>query len=262
MSEESTVLAPAGADREQAVSRAFVAIASALVGDYDIADLHTTLIAACAEILGAASAGLLLVDAGGELRLAAASSEHARNLELFLLQCEQGPCLDCFRDGVAVSIPDLSREEARWPRFVPTAVAAGFASVHALPMHLRGTRLGTLGLFGTSAGALSAADLSLGQALADVASVALVGDQAAVDHARVTRQLQTALDSRVVLEQAKGQLAQLGGIEMEHAFAVVRRYARDRNLKLSEVARRLVARELSGEELLDYAREKGVRHPG
>ncbi len=261
MAEDSSVLAPVAADREQDVTRAFVSLATALVGDYDIADLYTTLTGACAQMLGVASAGLLLVDSRGVLGVAAASSEHARSLELFALQCEQGPCLDCYDAGAAVSIADLSREQERWPLFVPGAVAAGFLSVHALPMRLRGERLGALGLFGKKVSALSAADLELGQALADVASVALVADRTAADQSRITQQLQTALDSRVVLEQAKGQLAQLAGLDMEHAFAVLRRYARDRNERLSEVARKLVAREISGIQLIDYARAKGVLEP-
>lgn len=250
-----------GLDREHEVGRAFVSIASALAGEYDIADLYTTLTRVTADLLAASSAGLLLVNPSGELRLAAASSEHTRNLELFLLQCEQGPCLDCFRDGLAVSVADLSHEEARWPRFVPTAVDAGFRSVHALPMRLHGVRLGTLGLFGTTVGALSSADLELGQALADVASIALVANQASADHVRLTQQLQTALNSRVILEQAKGQLSQLGNVTMEHAFEALRRYARDHNERLSEVARKVVDRELTGDLVFDHATSKGV-HSG
>ena len=251
--------APPRSDREHAVTHAFVSLAGALVADYDVTDLHTTLTTVCAELLDVGSAGLLLVDSQGQLRVAAASSEHTRNLELFLLQCDQGPCLDCFYSGTAVTVADLSQEEARWPRFVPTAVAAGFFSVHALPMQLNGVRLGTLGLFGTATGALSGADLQLGQALADVASLALVANRTSLDHAQLTQQLQTALDSRVVLEQAKGQLAQLGGTSMEHAFAALRRYSRDHNERLASVAGRVVARELPGAQVLEHARAKGVR---
>ncbi len=260
MAENSFTLAPEGVYREHAVTRAFVSLASALVGDYDISDLHTTLTDACAQILGAASAGLLLVDPhDGVLRLAAASSESTRILELFVLQSEQGPCVDCFHSGAAVSIADLSKESDRWPKFVPAALAAGFVSVHVLPMQLRGVRHGTLGLFGTTVGELTAADLELGQALADVASVALVVDRTAADQLRLTEQLQFALESRVVLEQAKGQLAQLAGIDMEEAFAVLRRYSRDHNKRLAEVARQLVAREITGVALLEHARRKGAR---
>jgi hypothetical protein len=245
--------------REHGVTQAFVSLASALVGDYEIADLYTTLTTVSADLLGVTSAGLLLSSPEGQLSLAAASSEHTRNLELFLLQCDQGPCLDCFRDGTPVSVPDLAGEEARWPEFVPTAVEAGFRSVHALPMHLRDVRLGTLGLFSSTPGALSVADLELGQALADVASVALVSNRTAVDHQKLTDQLQTALNSRVVLEQAKGQLAQLSGGTVEHAFDALRRYSRDHNERLSEVARRVVARELTGDQVFEHARSKGVR---
>lgn len=245
-------------DREHDVGRAFVAIASALAGDYDITELYTTLTGATADLLDIGSAGLLLVSPQGELRLAAASSEDTRDLELFVLQSQEGPCLDCFREGAAVSVADLTQEEARWPRFVPTAVDAGFRSVHALPMHLRGTRLGTLGLFGTRVGSLSVADRELGQALADVASVALVASQTSMDQVRLAQQLQTALDSRVLLEQAKGQLAQLGAVTMEYAFAALRRYARDHNERLSEVARRVVARELDGAQVFDHAARKGL----
>lgn len=247
-----------GASRESGVTDAFLSLARALVADYEISDLYTTLTTVTTDLLEVASAGLLLAGPEGKLGLAAASSEHAGNLELFLLQCEQGPCLDCFRDGVSISVPDLSEEEARWPRFVPTAVEAGFRSVHALPMHLREVRLGTLGLFGSTPGALSAADLGLAQALADVASVALVANRAAMDRRTLTDQLQNALNSRVVLEQAKGKLSQLSGGTVEQAFDALRRYSRDHNERLAEVARRVVARELAGEQVLEHARSRGV----
>lgn len=255
MTEETTPRA----DREHEVGLAFVSIASALVGEYDIADLYTTLTRSSVDLLDVSSAGLLLADPHGQLRLAAASSDPTRDLELFVLQSEQGPCLDCFRGDVAVSVADLGAEVARWPRFVPTALEAGFRSVHALPMHLRGVRLGTLGLFGTTVGSLDSPDLELGQALADVASVALVVNQTSVDRLRHTQQLQTALDSRVVLEQAKGQLAQVGTVSMESAFGALRLYARDHNERLSEVARKVVARELTGIQILAYASSKDVR---
>ncbi len=256
-----TDVRPSGTDREHDVGQAFVSIATALAEGHDIADLYSTLTSVSTGLLDVSSAGLLLVNPEGELQLAAASSEHTRNLELFSLQCQQGPCLDCFRNGTTVAVPDLSLEEARWPRFVPTAVAAGFRSVHALPMHLRGVRLGTLGLFGTTAGALGVADLELGQALADVASVALIANQASMDHTRLTQQLQTALDSRIVLEQAKGQLAQLGTVSMDYAFQALRRYSRDHNQRLSDIARRVVARDLQGQQVFDHASSKGLRVP-
>lgn len=241
-------------NREQQVIEAFVALAGTLADGFDVVELLSGLTSDCARLLDIASAGLLLADAKGVLHVLAASSEKTRQLELFQLQCEQGPCLECFEQGTAVSVPDLSQEAQRWPQFVEAATAAGFASVHAVPMRLRSHRLGTLGLFGTSVGALNDEDLRLAQSLAQVASVALVQDKAVADHQVIVEQLQIALTSRVVLEQAKGVLASRGDLEMDDAFAFLRRYARDHNQRLSDVARAVVSRELSAQQLLDHAR--------
>ena len=240
--------------REREVTRAFVQLASSLANGYDVVELLSGLTADCAQLLDVASAGLLLADRRGVLHVMAASSERTRQLEVFQLQRADGPCRDCYLDGRPVSAPDLQEEIERWPQFVPAALEAGFASVHALPMRLRDQVLGALGLFGTTAGPLDSDDLSLGQALADVASVALVQDQATTDQKSVNEQLQTALTSRIVLEQAKGVLAQRGSLPMEEAFSVLRRYARDHNLRLTAVAEAVVARRLPAQQLLDVAR--------
>ncbi|TFV78498.1 ANTAR domain-containing protein [Blastococcus sp. CT_GayMR19] len=237
--------------RERDVTRAFVDLASSLVNGYDVVDLLSNLTADCALLLDVASAGLLLADGRGVLHVMAASSERTRQLELFQVQRSDGPCRDCYLDGAPVSAPDLREEIDRWPLFTPAALEAGFVSVHAVPMRLRDTVLGALGLFGTSAGPLDPDDLSLGQALADVASVALVQDKATTDQRSVNEQLQTALTSRIVLEQAKGVLAQQGLLPMEDAFAALRRYARDHNLRLTAVAEAVVARRLSAGLVLE-----------
>lgn len=248
--------------RERTVVAAFVSIANTLsAGGYDTVDLYSSLTEDCARLLDVASAGLLLADGHGKLHLAAASSERTEDVEHFQLQREQGPCVDCFHRGEPVLVADLRQERERWPQFVPAAEAAGFRSVHALPMRLRDTVLGTLGLFGTHTGTLDDEDLHLGQALADVASLALVVNRASADQATINRQLQEALNSRVVLEQAKGVLAQTGGLDMDQAFAVLRRYARDHSHNLGEVAARTVSRELSGDALLAHARAKGLELP-
>lgn len=245
--------------RERTVISAFVSIAGTLsTGEYDTVDLYSTLTEDCARLLDVASAGLLLADAHGKLHLAAASSERTEDVEHYQLQRDEGPCVDCYRGGEPVLVADLRQEWKRWPQFVPAAEAAGFRSVHALPMRLRDTVLGALGLFGTRTGMLDEEDLHLGQALADVASLALVVNRASADQATINRQLQEALNSRVVLEQAKGALAQVGGLDMDQAFAVLRRYARDHGHRLAEVAARTVNRELSGEELLRHARSTGM----
>lgn len=243
--------------REAAVSQAFVDLANSMVDGVDVVDLLGGLTADCARLLDIASAGLLLADRRSVLHVVAASSEATRNLELFQLQREQGPCLDCFHSGAAVSVPDLSEESERWPDFVGAALSAGFASLHALPMRLQDNVLGALGLFGTTPGPLNDDDLGLGQALAHVASVALISDRATSDRAVVAEQLQSALTSRVLVEQAKGLLAQLGGLDMDQAFAALRRYSRDHNQRLGDVARKVVSRELRGQAVLDFAVSKG-----
>ena len=240
--------------REREVTRAFVHLASSLANGYDVVELLSSLTADCAHLLDVASAGLLLADGRGVLHVMAASSERTRQLEVFQVQRSDGPCRDCYLDGAPVSAPDLHEESGRWPQFVPAALGAGFVSVHALPMRLRNTVLGALGLFGTNAGALDPDDLSLAQALADVASVALVQDKATTDQKSVNEQLQSALTSRIVLEQAKGVLAQQGSLSMEDAFAVLRRYARDHNLRLTAVAEAVVTRRLPAQQVLERSR--------
>ena len=225
-------------------------IANSLAEGYDLVDLYSGLTADCARILDIASAGLLLADRDGVLQVVAASTERTFDLELFLLGNQQGPCVDCFRTGLAVSVPDLAAEQDRWPIFAPVAVQAGFVAVHAVPMRLSGATLGVLGLFGRRAGALNATDLSLAQALAHVAGVALVAGRAVADKTALAEQLQTALDSRVVIEQAKGVVAQAGDIEIDQAFIALRSYSRDHNLKLTEVAHAVVSRRFLPEQIL------------
>lgn len=243
-----------------AVSQAFVTLTSSLVNGYDVVDLLDEVTTDCARLLDVASAGLLLADGRGVLHVMAGSSEATRQLELFQLQRDEGPCRDCYRTGSPISVPDLEQAADRWPHFVPAARAAGFASVHAVPMRLRHTPLGVLGLFGDHVGDLDSADLSLGQALADVATVALVQDHAITGHAAVTTRLQQALTGRVALEQAKGFIAQRGHLDMADAFTVLRRYARDHTAGLTDVAHAVVSRSLPAQQVLDH-RPGTLLHP-
>jgi GAF domain-containing protein len=244
--------------REHDIIRAFVELSNELVEGYDMVDLLSEWTANCVHLLDVAAAGLLLADGRGVLHLIAASSERTQHLEAFQLQRNQGPCLDCYHTGAAVVVPDLLAESQRWPDVARVADSVGFASVHALPMRLRETVLGTLGLFGTTPGQLHDEDLALAQALVHVASVAIVNEKAASDRDLVNEQLQQALTSRIVLEQAKGVLANAGHLEMQDAFVVLRRYARDHGRKLSTVAEQVVTRELRSQELLDYARSASI----
>jgi GAF domain-containing protein len=232
--------------REQRVSDAFVALADTLVDDYDIIDLLDQLVAHCVTLLAADAAGILLADPRGVLRPVAASSEDAYTMELLQIQAEEGPCLECYRTVAQVRIPDLARMAARWPRFAAAATDAGaFVSVHAIPMRLRGQAIGALNLFHRTPGPLPDTDLALGQALADVATIGILQERAIRGGEVLNEQLQTALNSRVIIEQAKGVLAQHFGVPMDTAFDRLRRYARRNNLRLAEVARWCVAGELN-----------------
>jgi hypothetical protein len=249
------------AERERDVAQAFVSLANSLVDGFDVVELLSGLTANCARLLDIASAGVLLADRRSVLHVVAASSEATRNLELFQLQRDQGPCLDCYRSGAPVSVADLGERLARWPQFVDAALSAGFASVHALPMRLQDNVLGTLGLFGSRVGALGEEDLSLAQALAHVGSVAIVHGNAAADKAAIAEQLQNALSSRVVLEQAKGLIAQRGELDMDKAFEALRGYARDHNHRLVDVARAVVSRQMPAQRLLDHTQSKTAKRP-
>lgn len=247
-------MGPVLTGREDAVVAAFVHMAGSLVSGDDVTDLLGTLASQCARLLDVTAAGLLLADRRGALHVVAASSERAADLEAFQAQREQGPCHDCYRDGRPVLVPDVTATADRWPGFVPVALGQGIASVHAVPLRLRDQVLGALGLFGSAPGELNERDLRLAQALADVATIAMLQDRVASDKEAVNNQLQTALDSRFVLEQAKGLLSHSGGLDMPDAYAALRRYARDHNLKLAGLAQALVERALPADLVLRHAR--------
>lgn len=240
--------------REELIVQAFVEIADGLAHGFDAIDLLDVLAHRCVAILDVASAGLLLADEAGRLHVLAASSQAARELEVFQLQRDEGPCRDCFHAGTKVDVPNLDEQVDRWPQFVPHARAAGFQSVHAVPLRLRTRVLGAMGLFGTRIGALEEGDHALAQALADVASVALVQERLAADQEALNSQLQTALNSRIALEQAKGAVAYAGRVDAGEAFDRLRRYARDHNRRLTEVAADVAARRLSPFDVLEHAR--------
>ncbi|GAA1957231.1 GAF and ANTAR domain-containing protein [Amycolatopsis minnesotensis] len=231
-------------ERERRLIKAFVGLADTLVDDYDVADLLHTMVEQCVDLLDVAAAGLTLSDERGNLLVLASSTEQARLLELFQLDTDEGPCVDCVTTGVPVLVADIAAEAHRWPRFAEEAARDGFASVHALPLRLRKQTIGALNLFGHTAGELSGDDLDVGQALADTATVGILQERAIRRAETLSEQLQTALNSRVIIEQAKGVLSAQGDIGMDDAFQVLRGYSRGNRLRLSEVARALVEREL------------------
>ena len=222
------------------LSATFVELTDTLVVGFDVIDFLHVLTDRSAQLLDVSAAGLLLADPRGELRVVAASSEAARLLELFQLQSDQGPCLDCFRSGRPVAAADLAAEAARWPRFAPAARQAGFAAVQALPMRLREQVIGALNLFSADPGALAPADVRGGQALADVATISLLHERSMRHSDTLNEQLQTALNSRVIIEQAKGKIAERLGLDMDKAFSLLRDQARTSNRRLSDLARAFV----------------------
>jgi GAF domain-containing protein len=223
----------------QLLSETFVELTDTMVADFDLIDFLHVLTQRSVELLNVSAAGLLLADPRGELRVVAASSEAARLLELFQLQSDEGPCLDCFRSGQPVSVADLSAGQ-RWPQFAAAAEEAGFRAVQALPMRLRDQVIGALNLFRGTVGDFDADSIRVGQALADVATISLLQERSMRRRDTLNEQLQNALNSRVVIEQAKGKLAERLGIDVNQAFTLLRDQARNRNERLSDLARAFV----------------------
>ena len=218
----------------------FVDLADTMVADFDIIDFLHMLTDRSAALLSAAAAGVVLADPRGQLRVAAASSEAAGLIELFQIQNDEGPCLECFRSGHSVTAPDLAGPEQQWPRFAAAATDAGFRTVEALPMRLRDQVIGALNLFRATAGPFEPGDLRIGQALADVATIGLLQERNLRRSETIAEQLQAALNSRVVIEQAKGKLAERSATDMDTAFRMLRDHARNTNRRLTDVARDFV----------------------
>jgi len=226
--------------RETMLARALVDLADNLVSDFDVAELLITLTDRCVDVLDVGAAGIMLASPAGDLRVMASSSEAMRLLELFELQAEEGPCLDCYTTGQPVLNVDLGGGDPRWPRFAERATAAGFRSVQALPMRLRGAILGALNMFQVDAGEMRPADVAAAQALADVATIAIIQHRAASEAKLLNEQLSEALNTRIVIEQAKGMIAQQRGVDMEAAFTTLRDHARTHNLRLADLAHDVV----------------------
>ena len=236
-------------NREEWLAATLVELADTLVDEFDLVDFLSLLAKRCVELFGAVEAGLMLADPKGELRFMAASSERTKILELFELQNEEGPCLDCFRSGEQVVNQRLGDPPARWPRFSVEAQEAGFVSAHALPLRVRGKCIGAINLFHATERRLDPVDVLLGQAMADIATIGILQERTINEAAVLAEQLARALDSRIVLEQAKGRLAERNGVDVDQAFALLRGYSRGHNRRLTEVTAAFLSGELDAEEL-------------
>jgi GAF domain-containing protein len=233
---------------QQRLSKVFVELADTLVADFDVVEFLTTLAHRCAELFEAAEAGVVLGDETGTLRSVASSSEAARMLDLFELQNQEGPCLDCFRTGLPIVNRSLA-DPGAWPRFASEAQRLGFRMVHAVPMRLRGTVIGAVNIFSTAVQHLSEDDVAVAQALADVATIALLQERGIREARVLNEQLQSALHSRVLIEQAKGVLAERRQVDVGRAFELLRSHARSTNQKLGDVAIAVIEGTLSAEAL-------------
>jgi GAF domain-containing protein len=227
-------------DRELLIADAFVELADTLVDDFDLVDFLNTVVERAVDLVGAQAGGIMLSDQRGGMEVMAASSHATRLVELFEIQNEEGPCLDAFRTGRAVTRDSPAEMAASWPAFTPRLAEAGFSSAQAVPMRLRTEVIGALNLFRTAPGALSEAEMKLVQALADVATVGILQQRAVMASSLLAEQLQSALHSRVLIEQAKGIIAERAGTDIDRAFDMIRRHARRTGTPLQAVVARVI----------------------
>jgi GAF domain-containing protein len=222
------------------VAEVFVEVADTLVDEFDVIEFLEMVTSRASELVDSAAAGLLLADGNGRLHFMAASDEQAHLVDLCQLQSHEGPCQDCYREGTPVTSADLREAADRWPLFAPRAVAAGFRSVHAFPLRLRKEVIGALNLFGSATGQIPSADVQVVQALADVATIGLLQERAVRRAEILSEQLQRALKSRVIIEQAKGAIAQTFRVPVDEAFLLLRSHSRNHNVRLVELARTII----------------------
>jgi transcriptional regulator with GAF, ATPase, and Fis domain len=244
---------------EREVLRALVEVADTFVADYDVVDFLHRLAERCVTLLDVDEAGVMLVGSTGGLRYVASSSEQMRLVELLELQHEEGPCLDAYVHGRVTVSARAEETEQRWPQFASHARDAGLESLAGVPMRLRLDRIGALNLFSRRSGGLSHEDQRVAQAMADVATIGVLQARAIHDGQVIASQLQTALESRIAIEQAKGIIAEHLAISVDDAFAMLRGYARKNNDKLTDTARRVVSRALRPGTIGDSMRPPGTR---
>lgn len=219
------------------LAEVLVELADTLVDEFDVVEFLQRLTERCVELLDVDAAGLMLVDGRGTLQAMASSIESVRSLELFELQNREGPCFECFSTGQPIVNADLEKEQERWPVFTVAAIEAGYRRSHALPMRLREQVIGAVNLFSAqTTRELSTEEVAVAQAMADMATIGLLNERAVRERDVLAAQLQSALDTRILIEQAKGVLAERGGVEVHEAFAAMRRHARSNGLALTVVA--------------------------
>lgn len=245
--------------RETLINKAFVSVADTLTTDFDVVDLLHKLVEQCTTILETDAGGLMLVDDDGQLQLMTSTSEAADFVEVMQLTADSGPCIECFTTGASVSVSDIA-ETDRWPAFRKAALQKGFRSAHAVPLKLRGQVIGTMNLFAVTVGALTQRDAAVAQALADVATIGILQDRISRENTILADQLHRALDSRILVEQAKGMIAHALTINIDDAFSLLRAYARANGLTIRDVAEGVSERTIATQSLvLAYSATRPAR---
>ncbi|WP_308287454.1 GAF and ANTAR domain-containing protein [Cryobacterium sp. 1639] len=235
--------------REAQINDAFVLVAGTLIDSYDVVDLLSTLVETCTRLLDVQAGGILLADSIGNLELVASTSEEAETVEIMILAAGSGPCIESYTTGTVVSVPSIDDTAQRWPRFRQTALELGFRAAHATPLRLHGHVVGAMNLMSTETGPLSDRDAQLAQALADVATIGIVHERTFRQPGQIAAQLYLALDTRVLIEQAKGVLAQHLDGTMTQAFAALRDYARIMDVSLRATAEGILNRSIPIESI-------------
>src|SRR5680860_177808 len=235
--------------REQQLSRVFVELADTMVAEYDVLDLLHTLADSTVELLHVDAAGIILSDQRGHLQVIASTTHQARLMELFTLKNSEGPCLDCFNTGQRVVNVDPAEAKSRWPRFKAESAEVGYQSTHAIPLRLRDRVIGAMNLFCIENSILTDDDIALGQGLADIATIGLLQERVVRQQELLAEQLQTALNTRILIEQAKGVLSERAGMDVDEAFATMRTYSRQMRLRLSSVAGGVIDGSLTADDL-------------
>jgi len=239
-----------------------VELADSLVDDYDVIEVLTVLSHRCVEAVDVDAAGIMLVSPIGELQFIASSSESMKALEQFQIHANDGPCVDCIRNGLAITSEALDETDGRWPMFAPRAMAEGFRAVHCLPMRLRGRTIGALNLFRSRQGSLAGEDVVVARGLADVATIAILQHQSTVDASTSNTQLSNAINSRIVIEQAVGMIRQSTSSEKDVAFDRLRAHAANHNEGLTVIAKRIVGKSLDSKDLDDWTGNRSFLAPG
>lgn len=218
-------------------------LTASLIDRHDPDTVLRLVTAACTRLLGAAATGVMLSDPRGGIRVVSASDERSRFVELLQTQVDEGPCVDCIKDEVAVTAADLAAED-RWPAFRPAALDAGYRAVHAIPMRLDRHVVGGLNLLYLEPAALDPSQQRLGQMLADLAVLGLSQETGPARVHRLTERTLTTLNDNVQLAHAVGLVAGTLDVGVDDARNLILDHAREHGSQVRDVARALTNGEI------------------